>query len=330
LPWEIEADPVLQGTHLIAEAWDAGGLYQVGDFPGERWSEWNGKFRDDVRRFVRGDEGLAGAMAARMLGSPDLYEHHGREPHQCINFVTCHDGFTLNDLVTYSVKHNDDNGEEGRDGGPDDLSDNHGVEGPTDDAAICALRNRQVKNFLAILFLAQGTPMLLGGDEFRRTQRGNNNAYCQDNETSWFDWSLLDRHAEIHRFTREMILFRRAHPSLRRRKYLLGHEAPGNADPTGYTRVVWHGTDLHRPDWSPSSRTVAYTLTRASDDVAIHVILHFEPRARSFMVPAGRWAVAIDTARPTPDDIVEHLSRMDPATGRIRVAAHSIVTLVER
>src|SRR5690606_9396673 len=163
---------VLQRTHLIAEAWDAGGLYQVGGFPGERWSEGNGKFRDDVRRFVRGDFGLAGSMAARMLGSPDLYEGQGREPIQSINFVSCHDGFTLNDLVSYSKKHNEANGEGGRDGHDDNLSANYGVEGPSKDTGIERLRTRQVKNMLAMTLLAQGTPMLLGGDEFRRTQRG--------------------------------------------------------------------------------------------------------------------------------------------------------------
>src|SRR5690606_28211578 len=198
---------------------------------------WNGKFRDDVRRFVRGDFGVAGAMATRMLGSPDLYESQGREPQQSVNFVTCHDGFTMNDLVTYAHKHNEANGEHGRDGQDDNLSHNYGVEGPTTDVAIERLRNRQIKNMLAITFLAQGTPMILGGDEFRRTQRGNNNAYCQDNEISWFDWSLRHEHADIFRFTQHMIAFRKAHPSLRRREFLLGVEAPRDADPEGYTRV---------------------------------------------------------------------------------------------
>jgi glycogen operon protein len=330
LPWEIEADPILQRTQLIAEAWDAGGLYQVGDFPGERWFEWNGKFRDDVRRFLRGDDNLVGTMAARMLGSPDLYEHHGREPHQCVNFVTCHDGFTLNDLVSYENKHNEENGEDGRDGTPVDYSANYGVEGPTDDPEIEALRNRQVKNFLAILFLAQGTPMLLGGDEFRRTQRGNNNAYCQDNEVSWFDWGLLDRHADIHRFTRCLIQFRRAHPGLRRRKYLLGEDAPPEADPEEFTRVVWHGTSLRQPDWSPQSRSLAYTLTGSRDDVALHVILHVGTEPRSFMLPSGRWGVTIDTARPSPHDIVDREVALQRAQGRYEVAGRSVVVLVER
>jgi len=334
LPWEIEADPALQHTLLVAEAWDAGGLYQVGGFPGERWAEWNGKFRDDVRRFLRGDEGLTGALAARMLGSPDLYEPHGREPHQCVNFVTCHDGFTLGDLVSYSRKHNEANGENGRDGSDHEHSHNHGVEGPTDDLGIEALRNRQVKNFLALLFLAQGTPMLLAGDELRRTQRGNNNAYCQDDETSWIDWTLRERHADVHRFTRSMIAFRRAHPSLRRGKYLLGVEAPANADPPGYTRVRWHGVALDRPDWSPQSRALAYTLTRAQDDHALYVIANAWQEPLRFAVPRAEaglaWYRAIDTSRPSPQDICEPGSEPKLEGYELEVPARTVVVLVER
>jgi isoamylase len=334
LPWEIEADPSLQRTLLIAEAWDAGGLYQVGGFPGERWSEWNGKFRDDVRRFMRGDGGLAGAMAARMLGSPDLYERHGREPHQCINFVTCHDGFTLNDLVSYERKHNEANGENGRDGSDYEHSANYGVEGPSEDPAIEALRNRQVKGFLALLFLAQGTPMLLAGDELRRTQRGNNNAYCQDDETSWIDWRLRVRHADVHRFTRGMIAFRRAHKGLRRSKYLLGEEAPAHADPPGYTRVRWHGTALDRPDWSPQSRALVYTLTRSYDDQALHVIVNAWDQPRRFAVPRAesglRWFRAIDTSRPSPEDICDPGTEPKVEGYEVEVSARTVVVLLER
>ena len=205
LPWEIEMDPVLSQTRLIAEAWDAGGLYQVGQFPGERWYEWNGIFRDDVRRFVRGDFGFAGQVASRMMGSPDLYERHGRRSTLSLNFVTCHDGFTMYDLVSYATKHNEANGEGGRDGADVNYSDNNGVEGPATDPRIEARRVQQVKNFFAILLLSQGTPMILGGDEMCRTQGGNNNAYCQDNEVSWFDWDRLRRYADVHRFVRAMI-----------------------------------------------------------------------------------------------------------------------------
>ena len=187
--WDIESDPLLAGTKLIAEAWDAAGLYQVGSFIGDTWQEWNGRFRDDVRRFWKGDDGSVRALRAAAARQPGLYGHEEREAEQSINFVTCHDGFTLNDLVSYNQKHNEANGEDNRDGANDNLSWNCGAEGPTDDPAVEALRNRQVKNFIAVLMLAAGTPMLLMGDEVRRTQRGNNNAYCHDNELNWFDWS---------------------------------------------------------------------------------------------------------------------------------------------
>ena len=192
--WDIESDPVLAGTKLIAEAWDAAGLYQVGTFVGDSWKEWNGQFRDDVRSFMKADRGTVGRLARRLLGSPDIYGGAEREPEKSINFVTCHDGFTLNDLVSYNGKHNEANGEDNRDGSDFNLSWNCGVEGPTDDPTIERLRNRQVKNFLALTLLSAGAPILLMGDEVRRTQRGNNNAYCQDNDISWFDWSGLDKH----------------------------------------------------------------------------------------------------------------------------------------
>jgi len=198
--WDIESDPALAGTKLIAEAWDASGLYQVGSFIGDSWKEWNGQFRDDVRSFLRGENGFVGRFADRLLGSPAIYSHEEREAEQSVNFVTCHDGFTLNDLVSYDHKHNEANGEDNRDGTNDNRSWNCGVEGPTDDLTVEKLRSRQVKNFLTITMIAAGMPMILMGDEVRRTQLGNNNAYCQDNETSWFDWTLLASHRDVHRF----------------------------------------------------------------------------------------------------------------------------------
>ncbi len=198
----IAEDPILRDVKIIAEAWDAGGAYQVGDFSTKRWTEWNGRFRDDVRRFWIGDAGMIGSFASRICGSSDLYRSSGKGPASSLNFVTCHDGFTLNDLVSYKQKHNYENGEFSRDGTDANYSDNCGVEGPSEDPAVEGMRNRLIKNFLLTLFISRGVPMLLGGDEFRRTQRGNNNAYCQDNEVSWFDWSLLEKHKEIHRFTR--------------------------------------------------------------------------------------------------------------------------------
>src|SRR5689334_18977781 len=198
--WDIESDPALAGTKIIAEAWDAAGLYQVGSFVGDSWKEWNGRFRDDVRSFFRGDKGSLRVFADRLLGSHEIYRHEKREAEQCVNFVTCHDGFTLNDLVSYNQKHNEANGEHNRDGSNDNRSWNCGVEGPSDDPAVEQLRNRQVKNYLTLTLLSLGVPMILMGDEVRRTQHGNNNAYCQDDETSWFDWTLLHKHSDVHRF----------------------------------------------------------------------------------------------------------------------------------
>jgi glycogen operon protein len=200
--WEIDSDPVLAGTKLIAEAWDSGGLYQVGSFGQDKWKEWNGHFRDDIRSFVKGDEGTVVKLRNRIAGSPDLYDRGNRPAGQSINFVTCHDGFTLNDLVSYDVKHNAANRESNRDGTDANLSWNCGVEGPTDGSEIHQLRMRQIRNLLALTLLSSGTPMLLMGDEVCRTQLGNNNAYCQDNATGWFDWSLCDTNADLLRFVR--------------------------------------------------------------------------------------------------------------------------------
>ena len=252
--WDIESDPLLAGTKLIAEAWDAAGLYQVGSFVGDSWQEWNGRFRDDVRRFLRGDNGSVTRIATRLLGSPDIYGHEEREAEQSINFVTCHDGFTLNDLVSFNHKHNEANGENSRDGSDDNLSWNCGAEGPTDDPAVEALRNRQVKNFFVLELLAAGTPMLLMGDEVRRTQQGNNNAYCQDSEISWFDWSLLERHADIHRFVKALNAFRQRRDVVREEAALSLNELLRRA------RIEWHGVALDRPDWGDHSHSLAFTL----------------------------------------------------------------------
>ena len=208
LLWDIESDPVLADVKLIAEAWDAAGLYQVGSFLGDSWKEWNGRFRDDVRAFMKGDAGTVHSLAFRLTGSPDVFGHEEREAEQSINFVTCHDGFTLNDLVSYNTKHNEANGHDNGDGASDNLSWNCGVEGPSDDPAVERLRNRQVKNFLTLTMLAVGTPMLLMGDEVRRTQRGNNNAYCLNDDTTWFDWDFVVRHGDVHRFAKELIALR--------------------------------------------------------------------------------------------------------------------------
>jgi glycogen operon protein len=238
---QIADDPILRDTKLIAEAWDAAGAYQLGSFPGKRWSEWNGRYRDDVRRFWRGDPGMVGALASRICGSADLYQKSGKEPLHSINFITCHDGFTLNDLVCFKHKHNQANGEGNKDGIGENFSDNYGMEGITDDPEIERIRVRQIKNFLATLFISRGIPLLLGGDEFRRSQQGNNNAYCQNNEVSWFNWELLGKNREIFRFSKEMIAFRKRHRVLRDNKFY------------GTEDILWFNFDGEIPDWSESS-----------------------------------------------------------------------------
>ena len=298
--WDIESDPVLANVKLIAEAWDAAGLYQVGSFVGDSWKEWNGRFRDDARAFLRGDGSTVRALASRLLGSPDLYDHEQREPEQSINFVTCHDGFTLTDLVSYDRKHNEANGEQNRDGSNDNRSWNCGVEGPSDDPAIEELRNRQVKNFLALLLMGVGTPMLLMGDEVRRTQRGNNNAYCQDNETSWFDWSLLERHADVRRLVGILIELRTTR-SLSDERHRMTLAELLRSQP-----VEWHGIRLHEPDWSDDSHTLAMT-SELHGGSAIHLVAnaYWEPLAFELPAPpvaSSGWRLLVDTSRSAPSD----------------------------
>jgi isoamylase len=301
--WDIESDPLLAGTKLIAEAWDASGLYQVGSFIGDTWQEWNGRFRDDVRRFLKGDNGSVSGVATRILGSPDLYGHEEREAEQSINFVTCHDGFTLNDLVSYNHKHNEANGENNRDGSDDNLSWNCGAEGPTDDPAVEALRNRQVKNFVALELLAVGTPMLLMGDEVRRTQMGNNNAYCQDSEISWFDWSLLERHGDIYRFVKALNAFRQ------RRDTVLEGAAPSLNQLLREAHIEWHGVTLKRPDWSDNSHSLAFSLKSRGARFVLHVMLNAYWEPLTFELPPvpaegpQAWRRCIDTALKSPNDI---------------------------
>ena len=299
--WDIESDPVLAGTKLIAEAWDAAGLYQVGSFTGDVWLEWNGRFRDDVRRFVKGENGTVTRLAARLLGSPDIYGHRQREPEQSVNFVTCHDGFTLNDLVSYNHKHNDANGENSRDGADDNLSWNCGIEGPTENADVESLRNRQVKNIFAIELLAAGMPMLLMGDEVRRTQHGNNNAYCQDNEISWFDWGLLDRHADVHRFVKLLNTFRQ------RRDVVTEGSTESLNQLLERAKFQWSGVALNSPDWSDHSHSLAFTFESLGGRLRLHGIFnaYWEPLAFELPPPVDgqSWYRCIDTALPSPDDI---------------------------
>jgi glycogen operon protein len=325
--WDIESDPQLAGTKLIAEAWDAAGLYQVGSFVGDTWQEWNGQFRDDVRRFVKSDAGSAPAMAMRILGSPDLYGHEEREAEQSINFVTCHDGFTLNDVVSYNDKHNEANGEANRDGANDNLSWNCGTEGPTDDDAIETLRNRQIKNFFAVEFLSAGAPMLLMGDEVRRTQLGNNNAYCQDNEISWFDWRLVERHADIHRFVKALCAFRQQRDVVADGNTLTLNNLLRRA------RIDWHGIMLNRPDWSQSSRSLAFTLQSLRSRFLVHGMLNAYWEPLSFELPpvppgsGASWRRCLDTSAPPPHDIQRWESAPIVASPECVVPPRSVVLL---
>jgi glycogen operon protein len=328
----LAADPVLGKTKLIAEAWDAGGLYQVGSFPAYgRWAEWNGRYRDCARKFLKGEMGQVGEIATRLVGSPDLYYNRG--PSASVNFVTCHDGFTLADLVTYNDKHNEANGEENRDGGNDNHSWNCGVEGPTDDPEINALRRRQIKNAIAMLLVSQGVPMLLMGDECGRTQQGNNNAYCHDGPLTWFDWDLLEKNADLFRFVRLMIQFRKRHPMLTFPLY------PERATGEGrFLEVSWHGTRVGCPDWSPGSRVLAFMLRGLDDDGrldGIYVAMNMFWEPLGFEVPAPpegyRWHLFANTSMPSPEDAWEP-GQEPPLSdaANVLVAGRSIVALVAR
>ncbi len=327
--WQIELDETLARAKVIAEAWDAAGLYQIGHFPGDRWSEWNGCFRDDVRRFVRGDGGVVGAVATRIAGSADLYQPRGQCPSNSINFIACHDGFTLNDLVSFNEKHNEANGEDNRDGVNDNLSWNCGVEGDTDDPAVDALRARQVKNFAAILLLSRGIPMFAAGDEARRTQRGNNNAYCHDNEISWFDWTLPAKNGGLLRFWQRMIAFRKAHPVLRQPRFY-----SGAVNERGLADISWHGCGLDEPGWNdPGARALAFTIGGFKGDADIHVMMNMYWQPLDFAVPAvpGRqWFTAIDTSAPSPGDIADPGDETAFFGSSYTVNSRSVAVLISR
>ncbi len=332
--WDIESDPVLAGVKLIAEAWDGAGLYQVGNFSGDNWKEWNGRFRDDVRRFVKADNGTVGLLAQRALGSPDIFGHQEREPEQSINFITCHDGFTLNDLVSYNDKHNEANEEGNRDGPSTNFSRNCGVEGPTGDAAVEQLRRRQVKNFFVILLTSIGAPMFRMGDEMRRTQRGNSNAYCQNNEVSWLDWSLLDRHRDLHQFVRKLIF--------QRLQLLgLGDEESFELSLNALLRrgeIDWHGVQLGRPDWSDDSHSIACTVRSRERQIPLwlHVIFIAYWQALDFDLPlapaaaVSGWQRWIDTSLESPEDIMDAAAAPSVPGMQYRVAARSVAALFVR
>jgi isoamylase len=324
--WDIETSPILAGTKLIAEAWDASGLYQVGSFIGESWKEWNGRFRDDARDFFRGVEGATARFADRLIGSPEIFGHEECEPEQSVNFVTCHDGFTLNDLVSYNDKHNEANGEENSDGANDNRSWNCGIEGPSEDHAVEKLRSRQMKNFLSATLLSVGMPMILMGDEVRRTQLGNNNAYCQDNEISWFDWSLVEKHADILRFATLLMGRRRMRDVTHERRRESLNQMLRRA------KYSWHGVKLNEPDWSDHSHCVSFTAELQNEKLLLHLILNAYWEPLEFELPPldndGAWRRWIDTALDSPHDISPWQESPKVMNKTYRAESRSVVVLI--
>ena len=331
-------DPILGKCKLIAEAWDAGGLYQVGSFPSwGRWAEWNGKYRDDIRKFLKGEPGMVGGVAQRIAGSPDLYQWNDRGTRASINFITCHDGFTLMDLVSYDGKHNEANGEDNRDGGNDNHSWNCGWEGESTDPNVLALRRQQIKNAFVLLLVSQGIPMILSGDEIGNTQSGNNNAYCQDNEISWLDWSGLEKHAEVLRFCQKMVAFRNAHPALRNPYHLQFKDYVGSGMPD----ISFHGVKAWNPDFGGTSRTFAFMLdgkhalggTKPDNTIYAAMNMHWEMHGFELpQPPAGTsWHVAANTAVAAPNDIWE--AGREPSLGNdseVLVGPRSIIILIAK
>ncbi|MCR5612192.1 glycogen debranching protein GlgX [Treponema sp.] len=335
---QIAEDPILHDTKIIAEPWDAAGGYLVGRFPGGRWSEWNDRYRDDIRRFIRGDEFTSTAAATRLAGSSDLYLFSGRKPYNSINFITAHDGFTMNDLVSYNGKHNDENGEENRDGNDNNLSYNHGFEGECSNEKIERLRIQQIKNFMTCLFVAQGTPMFVAGDEFRRTQNGNNNAYCQDNETTWLDWNLAQKNASLVRFTKGLIAFRKAHPIFNRFHFFGETEA----EKKNGVDLVWYDFDGRVPDWSKLNRFLAceifgsrYKKEDGTTDENLYVGINTDRHDLTVILPAlenGKvWARVVDTSYPDGEDITDEGKEESLLSQRrYIIPANSIVVLTSK
>ena len=328
--WTIESDPILAGTKLIAEAWDAAGLYHVGKFVelADWFAEWNGPFRDDVRRFVKSDLGTVGSIAARVLGSPDIYRRRDTDINRSINFITCHDGFTLNDLVSYNTKHNEANGEKNRDGSNDNFSWNCGEEGETEEEEIETLRLRQIKNLLTVLFISQGTPMLLMGDEVRRTQKGNNNAYCQDNELSWFDWSLVEKNYDLLCFVKQLIHFVQGLELFRQESLLEVTERSNKP------HLSWQGVTLGQPDWSYYSHTLAFTLRHPEAKEHLHVMLNAYWEPLTFELPPPEegqcWHRIVDTSLSLAETVCE-INAAYPFKGKAyQVEARSCVVLMEK
>lgn len=313
----ISNDPVLADTKLIAEAWDAGGLYQVGSFPGQgRWAEWNGKYRDCVRRFIKGTDGIIGEFATRLCGSEDLYGSR-KHPGQSINFITAHDGFTLADLVAYNQKHNEANGEDNRDGANDNESWNCGAEGFTEDEAICQLRERQMKNFHVAIMVSQGVPMILMGDEYGHTKLGNNNTWGHDSRLNWFQWDALEKNRDFFRFYQKMIAFRKSHPVLTRSRFLRQSD------------IAWHGVEPGKPDWGATSRFIAYTLPDALNKCSLYIAFNAHYHEIKVNLPEHKsgWIVCVNTALAAPHDIVEESEGKPLSSRAFTLAPHSAIVL---
>jgi glycogen operon protein len=337
----VAQDPVLCGIKMIAEPWDCAG-YEAGNFP-VNWAEWNGKFRDNVRKFVKGDEGQLNELGWRLTGSADLFADDGRTSDASVNFITCHDGFTLNDLVSYNGKHNEANGEDNRDGSNDNSSWNCGVEGETEDEIVISLRRRQAKNFICMLLFAQGVPMISHGDEFLRTQKGNNNAYCQDNPLAWMDWDLEHRNSEVFSFWRKAIALRKRLPLLMGKKFLTGADLDHNEVPD----IAWYGPDAKAVDWNTGhAKQLAFQLD-GYDDVEstegpvvrefgrYYFILNASHEERDFALPplmeTHAWHRVADTSLHAGQDFLDP-GRSEPLQHPVayRAKAHSVVILVNR
>tara|TARA_B100001964_G_C14262218_1_gene616423 strand:+ start:3803 stop:5866 length:2064 start_codon:yes stop_codon:yes gene_type:complete len=332
----ITLDPVLSKVKLIAEAWDAAGLYQVGSFPSwGRWYEWNGKYRDCARRFLRGDKGQVGELATRISGSPDLYQGGGRKPYHSINFITCHDGFTLYDLFAYNEKHNVNNGENNMDGANDNWSNNQGHEGPTDDQQIKTLRYRKMKNAVSLLMLSQGVPMLFEGDEICRSKNGNNNSYCHDSPINWIDWTQLEKEKSFYRFVRAMIRFRKSYRSLRRKDYYTGEPNSFFGTPD----IAWHGVKHEKPDWSVESKCLAFTISgqRSGEgkvEPDIYAAFNSDGKDQKFELPKVEsdlsWWRVVDTAQTAPDDFLEENDQIEVRAKFLSLVSYSCQILVLR
>lgn len=316
----ISQDPILAHTKLIAEAWDAGGLYQVGAFmPGSvRWSEWNGKYRDTVRRFIKGTSGYKNAFATALCGSQDLYGQ-GRAPYCSVNFITAHDGFTLDDLVTYNEKHNLDNGENNRDGFDHNDSWNCGFEGPSGNKKVIFLRERQIRNFHLALMLSQGIPMILMGDEYAHTRKGNNNTWCQDNQLNWFLWNRVEGHHDFYRFYRLLIAFRKSYPFLTRDKFLEEKD------------ITWHGLTPLQPDWGNDNRFIAFTLNLPDQGPDLYVAFNASHIPLTITLPPPRqktsWYWVVNTNNTPPEDFLEENQRKKMESQTFRIPSHSAIML---